>query len=73
MIKKVKNMAVVGVIMINIGLVLTCFDLRKEKENYYAELLEKTDAYEKLELILYAEIDERMRIQYQNERLYYRK
>ena len=68
--EKAKVMIIIALVMIIAGLGLTCIDLKKERDNYYAAVLEKTDAYEKLEIRLYAEVDTRLRVQYENEHLW---
>lgn len=67
---KAKIIAVIGLIMINIGLSLSCIELKKERDKYYTSVIEKEKAYEDLEIRLQNEVSERLKLQYQNEALW---
>lgn len=68
--EKAKIWIVVALVMINIGLVLSCIKLRNERDNYYAEIMERAVEHEELKVQLYAEVDARLKVQYENERLW---
>lgn len=63
---KVKVLIVTGVLMIITGLILQCVSLYKEKNNLYYELVEKTDANEKLEIKIYELSDEIVQLRWEN-------
>lgn len=46
------------------------YNLKKERDNYHAEVMERAVAYEELQAKLYAEVDARLRVQYENEWLW---